>query len=66
MTSTGIDAAAVAGATYTATIQYSNVSWSSCAANPSANVSLNILADGVVVNSIQLSGLARRCRPGLP
>ena len=38
MTTTEISATAVTGATYTATIEYANVSWSNCAANPSANV----------------------------
>ena len=51
MTTTGINATAVAGSTYTATIQYGNVSWPNCNVNPSANVTLNILANGVVVSS---------------
>ena len=59
MTTTGISAAAVSGSTYTATIEYANVSWSSCAVNESANVSLNILANGVVVGTGTLSGLAQ-------
>ena len=54
--------AAVAGGTYTATIQYANVSWSSSAVNPSANVALNILANGVVVGTGTLSGLAQGAR----
>jgi hypothetical protein len=59
MTTTGINAAAVAGNTYTATIQYANVSGTSSAANPSANIQFNILANGVVVSSAGLSGLAQ-------
>ena len=59
MTTTGINATAVAGSTYTATIQYANVSWSNCNVNPSANVALNILANGVVVGTGTLSGLAQ-------
>ncbi len=59
MTTTGISSSAVAGSIYTATIEYANVSWSNCAANPSANVTLNILANGVVVSSGHLSGLAQ-------
>ena len=59
MTTTGISAAAVTGATYTATIQYANVSWSNANVNPSANVALNILANGVVVGTGTLSGLAQ-------
>jgi Fibronectin type III domain/FlgD Ig-like domain len=57
MTTTGISAVAVAGATYTASILYSNVSWSVVAANPSANVAFNILANGVVVGTGTLAGL---------
>ena len=59
MTTTGINATAVAGNTYTATIQYGNASWSNCNVNPSANVALNILANGVVVGTGHLSGLAQ-------
>ena len=59
MTTTGINAAAVTGTTYTATIQYANVSWSNSAVNTSANVALNILANGVVVGTGTLSGLAQ-------
>jgi autotransporter-associated beta strand protein len=59
MTTTGITATAAAGSTYTATIQYANVSQSNAAANPSANVALNILANGVVVGTGTLSGLAQ-------
>ena len=59
MTTTGISAAAATGSTYTATIEYANVSWSNTAANPSANVALNILANGVVVGTGTLSGLAQ-------
>ena len=59
MTTTGINLAAVAGSSYTATIEYANVSWSSCAVNASANVALNILAGGVVVGTGTLSGLAQ-------
>jgi rubredoxin len=58
MTTTGISAAIVTGTLYTATIQYSNVSWGTVAANPSANVALNFLANGVVVGTGTLSGLA--------
>ena len=50
--------AAVAGTTYTATIQYANVSWASSNVNLSANVALNILANGIVVGTGTLSGLA--------
>ena len=57
MTTTGINATAAAGDTYTATIEYGNVSWSSCSANPSANIQFNILVNGVVVSSAGLSGL---------
>ena len=46
-------------ATYTATIEYANVSWSGANVNPSANVALNILANGVVVGTGTLSGLAQ-------
>ena len=60
MTTTGISATAVAGSTYTATIQYANVSWSNCNVNPSANVALNILANGVVVSSGHLVGAGSR------
>ena len=59
MTTTGITATAAAGSTYTATIEYANASWSSSAVNPSANVALNILANGVVVGTGALSGLAQ-------
>ena len=59
MTTTGITAAAVAGSAYIATIEYANVSWSNSAVNPSANVALNILANGVVVGTGALSGLAQ-------
>ena len=59
MTTTGINEAAVSGATYTATIQYANVSWIATNVNPSANVALNILANGVVVGTGTLSGLAQ-------
>jgi phosphodiesterase/alkaline phosphatase D-like protein len=59
MTTTGINAAAVTGTTYTASILYSNVSWPSANVNPSANVALNILANGVVVGTGTLSGLAQ-------
>ena len=59
MTTTGISATAVPGSTYTATIEYANVSWSNCNVNPSANVALNILANGVVVGTGTLSGLAQ-------
>ena len=59
MTTTGISAAAVTGATYTATVEYANVSWSTSAVNPSANVALNILANGVIVGTGTLSGLAQ-------
>ena len=59
MTTTGISEVAVSGATYTATIQYANVSWNSANVNPSANVALNILANGVVVGTGTLSGLAQ-------
>jgi phosphodiesterase/alkaline phosphatase D-like protein len=59
MTTTGINAAAVAGMIYTATIEYSNVSWSNCAVNPSANVTLNILANGVIVGTSTVSGLSQ-------
>ena len=34
MTTTGINATAVAGTTYTATIHYANVSWSTCTVTP--------------------------------
>ena len=59
LTTTGISAAAMSGATYTATIKYANVSWSNVNVNPSANVALNILANGVVVGTGTLSGLAQ-------
>ena len=59
MTTTGINATAVAGSTYTATIQYANVSWSSSTSTASANVAFNILANGVVVSSGHLTGLAQ-------
>ena len=59
MTTTGISLAAVTGTTYTATIDYANVSWSNCADNSSANVELNILANGVVVGTGTLAGLAQ-------
>ena len=59
MTTSGISAAAVTGTTYTATIQYANVSWSNCAVNPSANIALNILANGIIVGTGTLSGLAQ-------
>jgi hypothetical protein len=59
LTSTKINTAAVAGATYTATIACANVSGTKNAANPSADVTLNILANGVVVNSSCLTGLAQ-------
>ena len=59
MTTTGISLAAVTGTTYTATIDYANVSWSNCADNASANVELNILANGVVVGTGTLAGLAQ-------
>ena len=59
MTTTGISAAAVSGTAYTATIEYANVSWASSAVNESANVALNILANGVVVGTGTLSGLAQ-------
>ena len=59
MTTTGISATAATGSFYTATIQYANVSWASCNANASANVALNILANGVVVGTGTLSGLAQ-------
>ena len=59
MTTTGINATAVAGNTYTATIQYANVSGANSAANSSANIQFNILANGVVVSSAGLSGLAQ-------
>ena len=35
------------------------MSWSNCAVNPSATVALNILANGVVVGTGTLSGLAQ-------
>ena len=59
MATTGINATAVAGSTYTATVQYGNVSWGSCNVNHSANVTLNILANGVVVSSSTFAGLAQ-------
>ena len=59
MTTTGISAAAVAGGTYTATIEYANVSWNNCTDNESANVALNILANGAIVGTGTLSGLAQ-------
>ena len=62
MTTTGISAAAVTGATYTATIEYANVSWglpTGATLNPSANVALKILANGAVVGTGTLSGLAQ-------
>ena len=59
MTTTGIIAAAVASGTYTATIDYANVSGNTCTYNPSANVALNILANGVIVGIGTLSGLAQ-------
>ncbi len=59
MTTTGINATAVAGTTYTATIQYANVSSRTCTANPSAVVAFNILANGVVVSSGHLAGLTQ-------
>ena len=59
MTTTGISAAAVTGNTYTATIEYANVSWANAAGNPSATVALNILANGVVVGTGTLSGQAQ-------
>ena len=65
MTTTGITANAVAGSTYTATIEYANVSWSGTAENASANVCVNILANGVVVGTGTL-WVWLRIRPGLP
>jgi F5/8 type C domain/Fibronectin type III domain/FlgD Ig-like domain len=59
MTTTGVNATAVTGTTYTASIQYANVSWSNSAVNPSANVTLNILANGVVVGTSTMTGLAQ-------
>ena len=59
MATTGITATAVAGDTYGATIEYANVSTSGCNLNPSANVELDILANGAVVGSGTLSGLAQ-------
>ena len=59
MTTIAINATAVAGATYTAAIQYANVSWTNCTVNASANVALNILANGVVVSSGHRAGLAQ-------
>ena len=59
MTTTGISATAVTGNVYTATIQVANVSRSNTAANPGPNVTLNILAGGVVVGTATLPGLAQ-------
>ena len=65
MTTTGINQTAVAGNTYTATIQYGNVSWTNCNANPSANIAFNILANGVVVSSEPPHGAGSKLRRGL-
>ena len=59
MTTTGINLAAVTGGTYTATIEYANVNGGGQNENPSATVALNILANGVVVGTGTLSGLAQ-------
>jgi phosphodiesterase/alkaline phosphatase D-like protein len=59
MTTTGITANSVAGTTYTASIDYANVSMSNAGDNASANVELDILANGVVVGTGTLSGLAQ-------
>jgi Fibronectin type III domain len=58
LTTTGISATAVTGTTYTATILYANVS-SSAVTNPGANVTLNILANGIIVGTSTLTGLAQ-------
>ena len=59
MTTTGINQTAVAGNTYTATIDYANVSGSNSNVNPSANIEFSILANGVVVSSTSMTGLAQ-------
>ena len=59
MTTTGINSAAVTGGIYTATIEYANVSWGGVNVNLSANVALNILANGVPVGTGTLSGLTQ-------
>ena len=41
------------------------MSWGNSAVNPSANVAINILANGVVVGTGAVSGLAKG-RRGLP
>ena len=56
MVTTGISEAAATGDTYAATIQYANVSWSNCADNNSANVELDIQANGVTVGSAPFRG----------
>jgi hypothetical protein len=58
MTTTGISATAVTGTTYTASIDYANISQDGVNNNNSANVALNILANGVVVGTGTLPGLA--------
>ena len=60
LTTTGISAVAVSGTTYTASIYYANLANNN--SNNGPNVTLNILAGGVVVGTGTLSGLA----PGSP
>ena len=60
LTTTGISAAAVSGTTYTASIYYANLTTNGN--NNGPNVTLNILAGGVVVGTGTVTGLA----PGSP
>ncbi len=60
MTTTGISAIAVSDTTYTASIYYANLANSGL--NNGPNVTLNILAGGVVVGTGTVTGVA----PGLP
>ena len=60
LTTTGISATAVSGTTYTASIYYANLA--NTGSNNGPNVTLNILAGGVVVGTGSVTGLA----PGSP
>jgi hypothetical protein len=59
MTTTGISANAVAGATYTATILYANTARVAANGNPSANLELDVLAGSDVIATGSLTGLAQ-------
>ena len=58
MTTTGISANAATGYTYTATIQYANVSWNTVH-NTSATVQLEIMAGSNIIGTGTLAGLAQ-------